>query len=171
MILKIEYDPSLYKEIANFPINEIVQVENRKGRRSTIHITNIVELSWHELQLLVAEGSNRFSKMALLYKQYAHGETAERKKLKGVVLSSEATAEVNKYVEIFRVQCFTKHTEVNDYISDHSLWDEFKTIRSLNDHGEYTGIEGIQPKYFEVVCQVLKITGEGGISLDSYKIY
>ena len=35
----------------------------------------------------------------------------------------------------------------------------------------YKEIEGIQPKYFEIVCNILKISGEKGLPLDSYKKY
>ncbi|OJA03805.1 hypothetical protein BGC33_00590, partial [Bathymodiolus thermophilus thioautotrophic gill symbiont] len=65
--MKIEYDNNLYKEIANFKINEIVRVTNREGIMSDIHITNIIKLKWHELQLLISIGTDRFSKMVLLY--------------------------------------------------------------------------------------------------------
>lgn len=169
--MKIEYDPGLYSEIANYSVNEIVQVENRKGKRNTIHIKNITKLSWRELQLLILDGSDRFSKMVLLYRKYTNGETLESIKQKGVALTSEETAEINYYVEIFRNHGFSKHTEANNYITDNDLWGEFKTIRSLNDHGKYREIEGIQPKYFEVICGILKISGEGGLTLDSYKRY
>ena len=100
MMMKIEYDPSLYKEIASYSINEIVQVENRKGRINTIHIKNIAKLSWHELQLLVADGSDRFSKMALLYRKYANSDTSEIVNLKGASLTFEEKAEINQYIEI-----------------------------------------------------------------------
>jgi len=169
--MKIEYDKSLYREIANYPINEIIQVENRKGRRSTIHITNITKLSWHELQLLIADGSDVFSKKVLLYRKYTNSNTLESIPQKGVALTSEEVSEINSYVEIFQDNEFSKHTEVNNYITDNDLWDEFKTIRSLNNHGKYKEIESIQPKYFKVVCEILKITGEGGLSLDSYTRY
>lgn len=67
--MKFEYDLNLYKTIANFDLNEFVQVSSRKGGRRTIHITNITKLSWHELQFLVPNGSDMFSKMVLLYQQ------------------------------------------------------------------------------------------------------
>lgn len=143
LALKIDYDPRLFKEIANFSINEIVQVQNRRGRRSTIHITNITKLSWHELQLLIADGSNKFSKMVLLYKQFSKGVPVAEVSQKRVALSPAETTEVNRYVAIFKEEGFSKHMQVNDYITKNGLWDEFKTIRSLNDHGKYTEIEGI----------------------------
>ncbi len=169
--MKIEYDKSLYREIANFPINEIVKVENRKRKRSIIHIINITKLSWQELQLLVADGPDRFSKMVLLYRRYANNSAFESIPQKDVPLTSEEVAEINHYIKIFQNQRFSEHTEVNNYITDNDLWGEFQTIRSLNDHGKYKDIEGIQPKYFEVVCGILKISGQGGCPLDSYTRY
>ena len=53
--VQIEYDVELYKEMANFKVNELVQVSNRKGQRNTIQITNITRLSWQQLQLLVSQ--------------------------------------------------------------------------------------------------------------------
>ena len=69
--MKIEYDDKLYREMAKFSINEIIQVTNRKGRKSTIHITNITKLSWHELQLMVDSGSDSFSKRVMIYREYS----------------------------------------------------------------------------------------------------
>ena len=169
--MKIDYDVALYKEIAQFPINEIVQVYNRKGRKHTIHITCISRLTWQELQLLMPEGADRFSKMVLLYQKYASSTASNSTQVNGVLLSKSENEEINKYISVFRDQGFTKHTVVNNYITENSLWDEFKTIRSLNDHGKHHDIEGIQPKYFEIVCSILKISGEGGAPLDSYKRY
>ncbi|MCR9982838.1 hypothetical protein NB610_12540 [Vibrio alginolyticus] len=167
---KFEYDPVLYRQIANFKVNEIVQVTNRKGQRSTIHITNIVKLSWHQLQLLVSGGSTKFEKQYLLYKEYSTKHQAHRV-LKGMSLSQAESTEIQEYIDIFKANGFSKHTQVNDYITNNSLWGHFPTIRSLNDHGEYKEIEGIEPKYFEVVCRILNISGEGGRSLDNFKKY
>ena len=169
--MKIDYDVELYKEIAQFPINDIVQVYSRKGRKHTIHITCITRLTWQELQLLMPEGADRFSKMVLLYQKYANGTALNSTHVNGVLLSKAENDEINKYISIFCDQGFTKHTDVNNYITENSLWDEFKTIRSLNDHGKYHSIEGVQPKYFEIVCSILEITGEGGTPLDSYRKY
>jgi hypothetical protein len=117
------------------------------------------------------EGADRFSKMVLLYQKYANSTASNSTQVNGVLLSKNENEEINKYISVFGDQGFTKHTDVNNYITENSLWDEFKTIRSLNDHGKYHGIEGIQPKYFEIVCSILKISGEGGAPLDSYKRY
>ncbi|NQY07528.1 MAG: hypothetical protein HRT68_15360 [Flavobacteriaceae bacterium] len=167
---KIEYDPALYRVIANLRINEIVQVTNRKGYKSTIHITNITKLTWHQLQLIVVGGSSKFEKMYLLYKQYST-EHQDNNVLKGLCLSRTESTELQEYIDIFKANGFSKHTQVNENITEHGLWDRFPTIRSLNDHGEYKDIEGIEPKYFEIVCCILNISGEGGRALDNFKKY
>lgn len=169
--MKIEYDVNLYKEIANFSINEVIQVANRKGRKSTIHITNITTLSWHQLQLLVSKGSDRFSKMVVLYREYSSENQVSRLLLKGKALSEDESREINRYLQIFREFNCTKHHDVNEIISSKGQWDDFKTIRSLNDHGEYKKIEGIQPQYFGIICNILEISGERGIPLDKYQKY
>lgn len=169
--MKIDYDVNLYKKIANFSVDEVVQVSNRKGRRSTIHITNITILSWHDLQLLVSSGSDKFSKMVMLYRELSCETQFSQSVIKGKTLSEDESGEINRYIQIFREFNCTKHHEVNEIISRKGQWDNFKTIRSLNDHGEYKKIEGIQPQYFEIVCNILEISGEKGIPLDKYQKY
>lgn len=169
--MKIDYDVSLYREIANFSVNKVVQVSNRKGRKSTIHITNITQLSWQNLQLLVSSGSDRFSKMVFLYREYSQQGQVAESVIRGKPLSSNETEEINEYIKIFRDHGCTKHHEVNEIIAKNRLWNNFKTIRSLNDHGEFKEIEGIQPQYFEIVCNILKISGDKGLPLDGYKKY
>ncbi|MEQ9875892.1 hypothetical protein ABRP91_18845 [Pectobacterium brasiliense] len=169
--MKIDYDVSLYREIANFSVNKVVQVSNRKGRKSTIHITNITQLSWQSLQLLVSSGSDRFSKMVFLYREYSQQGQISESVIRGNPLSSNETKEVNEYIKIFRYHGCTKHHEVNEIISKNGLWNNFKTIRSLNDHGEFKEIEGIQPQYFEIICNILEISGDKGLPLDGYKKY
>ena len=169
--MKIEYDVNLYKEIANFNINEFVQVSNSKGRRSCIHITNITRLSWQDLQLLVSVGSDRFSKMVFLYQEYSSKQQASESVIRGKPLSANEANEIEEYIRIFRENSCTKHYDVNKIITQSGRWDSFKTIRSLNDHGEHKEIEGIQPQYFEIICNILKISGEKGLPLESYKKY
>jgi len=170
-VVKIDYDVNLYKKIANFSVNEVVQVSNRKGRRRSIPITNITKLSWEDLQSLVSVGSDKFSKMVFLYEEYSGKRQVSASVIKGKPLSADETDEINEYIKIFRENGCTKHYEVNEIITQNGIWDRFKTIRSLNDHGEYKEIAGIQPQYFEIVCSILKISGEKGLSLDSYKKY
>ena len=165
--MKIKYDSRLYREIASLELNELVQVKNRKGRLSTIYIRSIHDLSWNELQLLMPEGEDSFSKKVLLYRKFCSlGSLSESGKLSFVELS-----EINEYVAIYKQNSFSKHYEVNHYISDNFLWNRFSTIRSLNNHGESKGIPGIQPKYFSIICEMLDISGESGAALDSYSRY
>lgn len=79
--------------------------------------------------------------------------------------------EINEYVNIFLKNGFSEHYEVNNYISQNNLWSKFKKIRSLNDHGVYKGIKGIQPKYYAIVCKRLSLTSGGGRPLDDVHIY
>jgi len=85
--LKIEYDNNLYKEIANFKINEIVRVTNRKGIMSDIHITNIIKLRWNELQLLISIGTDGFSKRVLLYREYSSKKVISESTINGKALN------------------------------------------------------------------------------------
>jgi hypothetical protein len=100
--MKIEYDQSLYIKIANLRLNEIVQVKNRKGVRSTVRIQNITALSWNELQLLMPEGENRFSKMVLLYNRYSCIDQPHQPIFRGTKLTSVEVNEINEYINIFR---------------------------------------------------------------------
>lgn len=169
--MKIDYNPDLYKQIASLSLNEIAQVKNRNGVKSTIHIVNITKLSWQHLQLLMPDGEDRFTKMVLLFNRYlcqgGPGECQSQQKW----LTNSETEEINAYIKIYRENSFSKHFEVNRFISDNDLWCKFPTIRSLNNHGEHKDIPGIEPKYFEVICQLLDISGEGGLSLDAYRKY
>lgn len=169
--MKIEYELSLYIEMARFQINDVVQVSNRKGRKSTIHVTNVTALTWHQLQLLVSEGADKFTKMVLLYREYSTKEKISKSIVNGKHLSSEEVQEIDQYVRLFRKHGCTEHHQVNEIISQKSAWDQFKTIRSLNDHGKYKQIKGVQPKYFEIVCGILEISGGYGYPLDRYEIY
>ena len=169
--MKIDYDVNLYREMANFSVNEIVQVSNEKERRSTIHITNITKLSWQDLQLLVSTGVDRFSKMVVLYQEYSSKKEVSESVIRGKPLSSNEAKEINEYIKIFRDHGCAKHHEVNEIIAQKGEWDSFKSIRSLNDHGEHKEIEGIQPQYFEIVCNILKLSGESGLPLDSFQKY
>ena len=130
--MKIEYDTNLYKKIARLSLNEIVQVRNRKGIKSAIRIQNICQLSWHELQLLITDGEDKFTKMALLYEKYVSSSGSEELLVRGDKLTRSESEEINEYIKIYQEYSFSKHFEVNQYISVNNLWDRFPTIRSLN---------------------------------------
>jgi len=169
--MKIDYTPDLFAKIASLALDEIVQVENRKGMRTTIHIRDITKLSWHELQLLMPEGSDSFTKKALLYNRYLKADRDDVDQMRGQELTRAETAEITEYTRIYRENSFSKHFEVNNYITENGLWETFPMIRSLNDHGVNKEIPGIEPKYFRIVCQLLGVSGEDGLPLDSYRKY
>ena len=169
--MKIKYDATLYREMAQFEVNKYIEVTNRKGHSRTIHITSIAKLTWNELQLLVAEGEDRFTKQILLYRDLAEISETSDSNIKGIAISEVVADEIERYVKIFRSEGCTKHHEVNKIITDNGEWDNFKNIRSLNDHADNTGIPGIQPKYFRIVCEILNITGEDGAPLDNFHTY
>jgi hypothetical protein len=169
--MKAEYDANLYRKIASLQLDEIVQVENRKGARTAIHVSNITKLSWRELQLLMPEGADRFSKMVLLFERHSRTATESAPQLRGQRLTPQETAEVNEYVQIFRENQFSTHSQVNNYITNNQLWSIFPIIRSLNDHGRFKEVPGIQPKYFEIVCQLSGIAGGDGLPLYAFRKY
>ena len=121
--------------------------------------------------MLVSNGADRFTSMAMLYREYSSVKEVSESVIRGEPLSLSENKEINDYIQLFCDHGCTKHHEVNEIIAQKGDWDNFKTIRSLNDHGEYREIEGIQPKYFEIICNILKISGEKGLPLDSFQKY
>lgn len=109
--------------------------------------------------------------MVFLYREYSQQGQVSESVIRGKPLSSNETKEINEYIKIYRDYGCTKHHEVNDIITRNRLWGNFRNIRSLNDHGEVKGIEGIQPQYFEIICNILNISGDKGLPLDSYQRY
>ncbi|EMX4198302.1 hypothetical protein AAGV48_000786 [Escherichia coli] len=78
----------------------------------------------------------------------------------------ETEKEIALYIEIFKGIGATEHYEVNEYLTRNDRWDEFRKIRSLNNHGlGKESIPGIQPKFFREVCQRLRISGGSGSPL------
>lgn len=169
--MKTDYDANLYRKIASLQLDELVQVVNKKRTKTAVHITNIAKLSWRELQLLMPEGVDRFSKMALLFQRHGNTIAGLASQMRGQKLTLEETAEINAYTKIYREQNFSKHSQINDHISGHDLWSVFPTIRSLNNHGKFKQVPGIQPKYFEIVCHLLGISGGDGFPLDAFQRY
>ena len=104
------------------------------------------------------------------YNNYEPVNSNETSILRKYSLSEEAS-QVKKYAKIFKDKSFYEHYEVNNYIGNHNLWNDFSKIRSFNDHGNYKRIPGIQPKYFAIVCEILEITGAGGSPLDKAEPY
>jgi len=79
--------------------------------------------------------------------------------------------EVFNYIRDFTENSFSNLSELNNYLTDNEEWEYYPTIRSLNTHGIYSKIPGIQPKYFLIVCIELGIKGGKGRSLDGFEPY
>lgn len=161
------FDPNIRRKIGLLRLNEIVQTTNRHGKRTTIRITNITELSWENLQALSIPGEDSISKMIALHEIYSNPDARKPSNS----FTQQEVGEVDSYIAIFNRNQFSTHIQVNDYIDSNDLWDSFPTIRSLNDHAEYKGIRGIQPKYFAAICCLLGISGQNGHPIDSYRSY
>ena len=86
-------------------------------------------------------------------------------------LSSIEFEQIKRYISIYKENSFQEHYEVNQYITNNDLWDEFSKIRSLNDHGSHKGIPGILPKFYGVACKMLNISGADGAPLDKAEPY
>lgn len=165
----MQYCPILYKQIANFRINKMVEVSNRHGRKSTIHITNILNLSWEQLQLLVAGGTNKFGKQVALYEQLTKVNAPEV--MRGKELPEDVQDEIEKFIQIFESQQFSYHHEVCQFISMNNWWSEFPNLRSINEHVNASGVKGIEPKYFAMVCSILNLNEFHGSKLVSSAKY
>ena len=167
----MEHDKSLYEKIASLRINRIVFVSNRKGWETPVIIRNITKLEPRDLQLLVPGKGTDFEKMVALYQYYKDDGAETKQKLKNGALTESESDEIIRYVDIFKSNNLTEHFQVNKYISENGLWNNFETIRSINNHGLNKEIPGIQPKYFNIICSLLNIQGGTGSTLLGYKKY
>lgn len=80
-------------------------------------------------------------------------------------LSKAEMVQIKSYMAIYSEHNFKTQKATNNYITDTKRWDEFPDIRSLNDHGSYTNIPGILPKFYRITCEILKITKGHGAHL------
>lgn len=76
-------------------------------------------------------------------------------------LSVSEMSQLKAYLAIYAEKGFKRQSDANQYITDNNLWDKFKDIRSMNDHGQYVNIPGILPKFYKVTCEILKLAGLG----------
>lgn len=76
-------------------------------------------------------------------------------------LSVSEVSQLKEYLAIYAGHGFKNQADANKYITDSNLWDDFKDIRSMNDHGQYVNIPGILPKFYKVTCEILKLAGLG----------
>lgn len=88
-----------------------------------------------------------------------------------VPLTEDEIEQTARYINLYKTNGCSEHWQVNNIISNSNKWDEFKAIRSLNDHGTKSKIRGITPQFFAIVCTVLKIEGDDGSPLIDYDQY
>ncbi len=79
--------------------------------------------------------------------------------------------EITNYCWIAKVHNYKLHWHINQFIGENKLWDEFKCIRSLNDHGHNNKILGIKPKYFSITCKLMNLDSDEGSPLESWESY
>jgi hypothetical protein len=91
--------------------------------------------------------------------------------LNSIFDETDENKEIHEYLKIFLNNGFKEHYQVNNYITQKNMWNNFKIMRSLNDHGEHKNIKGIQPKYYAIICKRLNISGAGGKQLDDVHLY
>lgn len=97
--------------------------------------------------------------------------TKKIKKASFTELTEDEIEQLLSYLWIFISENFEEHWQVNNYITEHDIWDEFTAIRSLNDHGHRQKIKGITPKHFAIACKVLDIDADDGAPLRDYLKY
>ncbi|MBK3456713.1 MULTISPECIES: hypothetical protein [Pseudomonas] len=80
-------------------------------------------------------------------------------------LTKEEMVQIKNYMIIYGSNNFNTQKMANNFITANNLWDEFPSIRSLNDHGSHKNIPGILPKFYRITCAVLEIVEGGGEKL------
>jgi hypothetical protein len=88
-----------------------------------------------------------------------------------ITLKNDELEQTAEYIKLYHTHSCSEHWQVNSIISKENKWDEFKAIRSLNDHGTASKIRGITPQFFAIVCKVLSIEGDDGAPLKDYDKY
>ena len=79
--------------------------------------------------------------------------------------------EIYNYIRDFEENGFVNLNELNNYLTDNDEWEYYPTIRSLNTHGSYSDVPGIQPIHHSIVSKELNLKAGNGHKLDSYKRY
>ncbi|WP_017221374.1 cold-shock protein [Moritella dasanensis] len=86
-------------------------------------------------------------------------------------VTNEQIKEIKQYVRIYKTERYSKHHEVNTYITKNQVWGQFSNIRSMNDHGNSKTVPGILPKFYSIVCEILSISGDNGAPLLKSEAY
>ena len=86
-------------------------------------------------------------------------------------LTSQEEKEIREYISIYNRLNFSKHYEVNNFISINRLWYRFPAIRSMNTHANGATVPGIFPKYYSIVCKLVGMESGDGTSLEKSEEY
>lgn len=71
-----------------------------------------------------------------------------------------------EYIWLFRHLKFKKHWQVNEYIDENDLWDDFDELRSKNTHANGSVVDGIAPPYFAIVAEIMCAADTGSHLVD-----
>ncbi|AZQ61725.1 hypothetical protein EI427_05595 [Flammeovirga pectinis] len=63
--------------------------------------------------------------------------------------------EIKNYIKIFHENDFETIMEVNQFISDHEMWDEFKGIRANLTFSNEKKYKGIEPCFYNIISKLL----------------
>lgn len=145
-------------------LNEILI--RRKGLGLyVVHVQKITDVTWEDLQQLITAGANRSEKMLLLYKGITSGKLSSDY-FRGEQLTSSEVDEITRYIAIIKHEKYTRHYDANIFITKNNLWDEYKTIRTLNYHSGGAVVKGIKAEYFKIVCKLSGLREENGAPLE-----
>ena len=150
--------------MATTPVNEIF-IKNKCPKDYIVHFQKITDLDWPDLQQFISNGINRFDKLCILYDALLN-DSASWNFFKGERLPREVVDEIIHYMSIYHTQKFSKHYEINNWITQNDLWERFRNIRSLNHHVGVVIVKGIRETYFKITCRLLAISDEGGSRLE-----
>lgn len=87
------------------------------------------------------------------------------------MLTNDEIEQLLNYLWIFKTQDCSAHYEVNQYISNNDLWEDFSELRSLNDHGYRKRIRGIAPHFYAIACGAMNMAKGDGQPLEDYERY
>ena len=87
------------------------------------------------------------------------------------MLTNDEIEQLLNYLWIFKTQDCSAHYEVNQYISNNDLWEDFSELRSLNDHGYRKRIKGITPDFYAIACGAMNMAKGDGQPLEDYERY
>lgn len=79
--------------------------------------------------------------------------------------NDEEWTEIVRYCAWMRELSYSDQIQLNNHITRNHQWRNFPAIRALNDHGYGSKIEGIVPKAYRAVCEILNLQRGSGTPL------